>query len=110
MFQGGKSFGFMNGANYGTDPGARYSPQTTSYDYDAALDEAGRPTKKYFLLRDVIQHYTGIKPPPLPDPVPLASAPEFVLTESASLWENLPSPLESPQPRNMEEAGQSYGY
>ena len=45
MFHGGTSFGFMNGANYGSSPGSAYSPQTTSYDYDAALDEAGRPTK-----------------------------------------------------------------
>jgi beta-galactosidase len=38
MLHGGTSFGFMNGAN--GSPGAHdYWPQTTSYDYDAALDE-----------------------------------------------------------------------
>src|ERR1700757_4789201 len=110
MFQGGKSFGFMNGANYGTDPGARYSPQTTSYDYDAALDEAGRPTKKYYLLRDVIQKRTGITPPPLPKPIVIAAAPKFSLVDSASLWDNLPAPIKSEKPRSMENFGQSYGY
>ena len=50
MFHGGTTFGFMNGANFGKG----YEPETTSYDYDAALDESGRPTKKYFEFREVI--------------------------------------------------------
>jgi beta-galactosidase len=110
MFHGGTTFGFMNGANLGFGPDARYEPQTTSYDYDAALDEAGRPTKKFFLVRDVIQKHTGIAPPPLPEPLPLASLPVFALTESASLWDNLPVPVDSQDPKTMEDVGQSYGY
>ncbi len=110
MFHGGTTFGFMNGANMGSGPEARYAPQATSYDYDAALDEAGRPTKKFFLLRDVIQRHTGIVPPPLPEPSPLASVPTFALAESASLWDNLPSAIESDEPRTMEAVGQDYGY
>ena len=44
MFHGGSTFGFMNGANkYET-----YKPIISGYDYDAPLDEAGRPTKKFF--------------------------------------------------------------
>jgi beta-galactosidase len=110
MFHGGTSFGFMNGANYESGPSGHYSPQTTSYDYDAALDEAGRPTKKYYLLRDVIQKRTGVTPPPLPKPIPIAAIPEFSLTASASLWDNLPAPIKSEKPRSMENFGQSYGY
>jgi beta-galactosidase len=110
MFHGGTTRGFMNGANLGSGPNAHYEPQTTSYDYDAALDEAGRPTTKYFLLRDVIERRTGITPPPLPDPIALAPTPQFALTESASLWDNLPSPVAADQPENMEALGQSYGY
>jgi len=34
----------MNGAN---SNGKNYEPDVTSYDYDAALDESGRTTKKY---------------------------------------------------------------
>ena len=110
MFHGGTSFGFMNGANYGSPPGSPYTPQTTSYDYDAALDEAGRPTKKYYLLRDVIQKHTGISPSPLPEPIPIAAHPKFSLVDSASLWDNLPAPIKSEKPRSMENFGQSYGY
>ncbi len=51
MFHGGSTFGFMNGANI---DGGRYHPQTTSYDYDAALDESGRPTPKYLAFRAII--------------------------------------------------------
>lgn len=31
-----------------------YSPQLTSYDYDAPLTEAGDPTPKYFEIRNVV--------------------------------------------------------
>jgi beta-galactosidase len=62
MFHGGTTFGFMNGANLNTDTGNTYAPQTTSYDYDAPLDEAGRPTKKYFLFREAIARRTGAHP------------------------------------------------
>jgi beta-galactosidase len=107
MFHGGTSFGFMNGANI-NDRG--YLPLTTSYDYDAALDEAGRPTKKFYLFRDVIQRRTGITPPPLPEPLPIAGLATFQLTESAPLWSNLPAPVATDHPRSMETFGQNYGY
>jgi len=107
MFHGGTSFGFMNGANFGKDG---YLPLVTSYDYDAALDEAGRPTRKFYLFRDVIQRRTGIAPPPLPSPLPIAGVQEFQLTESAPLWSNLPTPVSVDHPRSMETFGQSYGY
>ncbi len=74
MFHGGTSFGFMNGANFGD---GTYIPQVTSYDYDAALDEAGRPTRKFYLFRDVIQRRTGISPPPLPAPLPIDAIARF---------------------------------
>ncbi|CDK01428.1 Beta-galactosidase [Microbacterium sp. C448] len=63
MFHGGTNFGLTNGAN---DKG-RYAAITTSYDYDAPLDEAGNPTEKYFAFRDVIARYA-----PIPDEVPSA--------------------------------------
>jgi beta-galactosidase len=107
MFHGGTSFGFMNGANYHDED---YLPLVTSYDYDAALDEAGRPTRKFFLFRDVIQRRTGITPPALPAPFPIASLASFPLGESASLWNNLPAPVGVEHPRSMETFGQDYGY
>ncbi len=107
MFHGGTSFGFMNGANGDEE---HYFPLVTSYDYDAALDEAGRPTRKFFLFRDVIQRRTGIIPPALPAPLPIASVASFPLEESASLWSNLPAPVAVEHPRSMETFGQNYGY
>jgi beta-galactosidase len=110
MFHGGTSFGFMNGANFGDGPGGSYLPLTTSYDYDAALDEAGRPTKKFYLFQDVIQRRTGVTPPPLPAALPIGGFAGVALTESAALWSNLPAPASAKHPRPMESFGQGYGY
>lgn len=53
MYFGGTNFGFWAGAN---DWGiGRYMADITSYDYDAPMDEAGNPTEKYMIFRDVIK-------------------------------------------------------
>lgn len=109
MFEGGTDFGWMNGAN-SSDKKPDYQPDVTSYDYDAALDESGRPTPKYFLFRDVIAKATGITPPPVPEVAAPIAIPPIQLTEAASLWDNLPKPIESPTPLTMERIGQNYGY
>lgn len=107
MFEGGTSFGFMSGANFER----AYEPDVTSYDYDAPLDEAGRPAKKFFSFRDVIQrHFKDQKLPPLPAATPVIALPKFTLDESASLWTNLSQPFVAERPRTMESLGQSYGY
>lgn len=107
MFHGGTSFGWMNGAN---SDGKTYEPDVTSYDYDAALDESGHPTPKYYAFRDVIARDTGAKLPPVPTPPPVTTLPAFTLDRSASLWENLPKPVHSDQPLAMEQMDQAYGY
>jgi beta-galactosidase len=107
MFHGGTTFGFMNGAN--VDRG-RYLPQTTSYDYDAALDESGRPTAKYFAFRDVIAKHTGVTPPHLPPIDSTIAIAPFTLSLAASLWDDLGTPVHVDRPRSMETFGQSYGY
>lgn len=107
MFHGGTTFGFMNGANI---DGGKYHPQTTSYDYDAALDESGRPTPKYFAFRDIIA--THVKEP-LPAAVVIDSTivvPQFTMSQSAELFQNLPKGIHAERPKNMEAIGQSYGY
>ena len=109
MFHGGTSFGWMNGAN-SDDTKKNYQPDVTSYDYDAALDESGRPTPKFFAFRDVIAKATGLTPPQVPEVAPPISIAPFRLVESASLWDSLPKPIESDHPPTMEEAGQSYGW
>ncbi|MEU9976310.1 beta-galactosidase [Streptomyces sp. NPDC051014] len=66
MFHGGTNFGLTNGAN---DKGV-YQPIATTYDYDAPLDEAGRPTGKYWAYRRVLAKYTE-----MPEEVPADAAP-----------------------------------
>ncbi|MCZ4603533.1 beta-galactosidase [Streptomyces sp. Lzd4kr] len=66
MFHGGTNFGLTNGAN---DKGI-YQPIATTYDYDAPLDEAGRPTAKYWAYREVLAKYTT-----LPDEIPETAEP-----------------------------------
>lgn len=107
MFHGGTTFGFMNGANW--DGG--YRPQTTSYDYDGALDESGVPSAKFAVFREAIaKHRAGEQFPALPAETPRIEIPEFGLNESSSLWSNIGAAVESPTPKPMESLGQSYGY
>lgn len=107
MFHGGTSFGWMNGAN---SDGKNYQPDTTSYDYDAPLDEQGTPREKFFAFRDVISRVTGRTLPAVPTPIPVKTFPISTQLESASLWSNLPAPVVSDKLLTMEDLGQSYGY
>lgn len=107
MFHGGTSFGYMNGANFGN----AYQPDVTSYDYDAPLDEAGRPRSKYFDLRKLIeQHSPATQIPALPAALPLIEIARFELTQSARLDGLLDNPIRSIEPKPMESLGQSYGF
>src|SRR3984885_8449542 len=81
MFHGGTNFGLTNGAN---DKGT-YQPITTSYDYDAPLDEAGNPTAKYWAFRDVIARYTTV-PPDLPSVAAPAPAFDVCFAQALPLW------------------------
>ncbi len=111
MFHGGTSFGFMSGASGGK---TGLLPDVTSYDYDAPLDEAGHPTPKYFAYRKVLAAFSPCGDesclPPVPEAPPVVALPSITLSDSASLWANLPAPVASQQPRPMEQFGQSYGY
>jgi beta-galactosidase len=107
MFHGGTSFGYMNGANFAK----AYQPDVTSYDYDAPLDEAGRPRAKYFDLKKLIrQHSHDEELLPLPPVLPLIDIPRFEFTESARLDSLLDNPIRSIEPKPMESVGQSYGF
>uniref|UniRef100_A0A5S6QR34 Beta-galactosidase n=1 Tax=Trichuris muris TaxID=70415 RepID=A0A5S6QR34_TRIMR len=52
VFHGGSNFGFMNGISS--------LPVTTSYDYDAPLNEAGDITSKFLAIRAQIERLTGV--------------------------------------------------
>jgi len=106
MFFGGTNFAFMNGSNYSD----HLEPSITSYDYDAPLDESGRPTPKYYLYRQAIQEATGITPPVVPTmPSPIKIAP-ISLTSSGDLLHNLPNAAGTyVNPPNFEQMGLAYG-
>lgn len=108
MFHGGTTFGWMNGAD--THKGHDYHPDTTSYDYDAPLDESGVPRYKFNLLKQAIVDVTKITPPDLPELVPHVSYPVDDVKRSASLWDFLPEPVESANPLTFEDLDQSFGY
>jgi len=101
MFHGGTNFGFMAGANNG---GKGYEPDLTSYDYDAPLDEQGRPTEKYMALRKLLGSTAAV-----PEPIPAMSVPAIQMQPYASIWNVLPSPILSPQPKPFEAIGQQSG-
>jgi beta-galactosidase len=77
MTHGGTSFGHWAGSN---SPG--FAPDVTSYDYDAPINEWGRPTPKYHLLRETLAKYSDKKLPAIPKaPMPLITIPQFELKE-----------------------------
>jgi beta-galactosidase len=108
MFNGGSTFGWMNGAD--THQGFDYHPDTSSYDYDAPLDERGQPRDKFYLFRSVIEDVTHAKLPPLPQVVQPVKFPISSTALSASLWRNLPTPIKSKSLLTFEDLDQSYGY
>jgi beta-galactosidase len=108
MFHGGTNFGFWNGAN--SSDSHAYQPTTTSYDYDAALDEAGRPTEKFFAFREAIATARGVLPSQIPEAPRTTEIAECSLDSCAPLADALGTPLESKTPLSMEALGQSFGY
>jgi len=109
VIHGGTNFGFTAGANSG---GKGYEPDVTSYDYDAPITESGQITPKYLALRKLIGSYLpkGKKLPPIPEQVPMMEIPAIGLQAFASVWDKLPQPVESVQPKPMEAYNQDYGF
>jgi len=105
VIHGGTNFGFTAGANSG---GKGYEPDITSYDYDAPINEQGRPTKKYFALRELIAKHAGPLPE-IPEPMPVMEIAEIEMKAFTSVWDNLPEPVHSVQPKPFEAYNQDYG-
>lgn len=123
MFHGGTSFGFLNGANvadsYTDNRG--FQPDTSSYDYDAPLTEAGDYTDKYVTIREVIAKYNGIltKLPEAPAQIERVAYPELAVGNQllfSEIVERVPEKFEYADVIPMEllpinnNSGQSYGY
>jgi len=110
MFHGGTTRGFMNGSNYkGFTP---FEPQTSSYDYDAPLDEAGNATKKFMAFRRVIARHlpAGVRLPEVPKAKPAMVLPEIRLTEVGGLFNALPAAVAADTPLSFEDLHQAYGF
>ncbi len=109
MFIGGTNFGFTSGANHYE----KFTPDVTSYDYDAMLSECGDVTPKYMAAREVIQKYIDYELPPVPENREKIAYGKVKITHSGGLFDNLDnisSPIFSNVPRCMEHYGQGYGY
>ncbi|MBV5348076.1 beta-galactosidase, partial [bacterium] len=110
VIHGGTNFGYWAGAN--AFKPTQYQPDVTSYDYDAPINEMGQATPKYFVLRNLLAKYLPAKQklPAVPSAIPVIEIPEIKLTVSASVWDNLPAAIQSPQPKPMEMFGQKGGF
>ncbi|MGZ3837465.1 MAG: glycoside hydrolase family 35 protein [Flavisolibacter sp.] len=107
VVHGGTNFGFTAGANAFSP--YQYQPDLTSYDYDAPINEQGRPTPKYFMLRRLIQQYTGHKLPDLPEPVSTIEIGSIDMKKEYNLWNYKMKFSSSAQPKPMEDFGQNQG-
>jgi beta-galactosidase len=110
MVHGGTTRWFWNGANMSrTEP---YMPQTSSYDYDAPIDEAGNATPKYMAMREVIIKHLpkNVVLPDVPAKKNSIAIKEFRLNQSSALFSNLSSPIAVSTPLSFEDFGQGYGY
>jgi len=105
MAHGGTSFGFSSGAD------RPFKPDTSSYDYDAPISEAGWPTDKFYKTRDLFQKYLlpGETIPEPPAKNPVISIPPVQVKEVAPLFRNLPAPVAAESFKNMEAYDQDFG-
>ena len=104
MAHGGTSFGFWSGAD------RPFKPDTSSYDYDAPISEAGWTTDKFFKTRELFRKYLlpgeTIPEPPAKNPV-IAIAPMEV--KEAVLLLNVAPMTEDKEFRSMEYYDQGFG-
>ena len=109
VIHGGTNFGYTAGANSG---GKGYEPDVTSYDYDAPISEQGVATPKFMALRKLLGSYLpkGKKLPPMPDPIPTLQMTIESMKPFTSVWDNLPAPVNSVQPKPFEAYNQDYGF
>lgn len=108
MFHGGTNFGPFGGANQDDQNG--YTPDTTSYDYDALLDERGNITQKYLECQKVISKYVNL-PEIEVENIPSKTYKNVKYQGSANIFGN--NQLESvfnSSPLSMEQLGYGFGY
>lgn len=105
MTHGGTTFGHWAGAN---SPG--FSPDCTSYDYDAPISESGQATTKYWELRKMLADFNkGGQTYEVPEPLPTIAFDKVTFDEVAALFENLPASQHYDSIVTMEECNQGWG-
>ena len=106
MAHGGTTFGFWSGCD------RPFKPDVSSYDYGAPVSEAGWTTEKFFQTRNLISKYLMPGEPALPEspaPNPTTTFPSVRLTRFAPLFDNLPVPVVTNNPKTMEYYDQARG-
>ena len=107
MAHGGTTFGWWAGCN------APFRPQTSSYDYDAPISEAGwaHPTK-FTALRNLFSKYLneGEEIPEPPAKNPLQTGFSNVKPLAASILKSSLKPIKSEEPLSFEKADFGYGF
>ena len=106
MAHGGTTFGLWGGCD------RPFRPDTTSYDYDAPIGEAGWIGEKFRTYRECLARH--LKPGEvLPEPparLPVMAVPPFTLTETAPVFANLPAKvIAAESPKNIEQYDISRG-
>ena len=105
MAHGGTTFGLWSGCD------RPFKPDTSSYDYDAPISEAGWTTPKFFQTRALFSKYL-LPGEVLPDPPaqnPVITFASVELTNTAPVFANLPTPVIDKTPQPMESYDQGYG-
>ncbi|MGW0734634.1 beta-galactosidase [Streptomyces sp. NPDC002851] len=93
MAHGGTNFAGWAGANRaGELHDGRLLPDVTSYDYDAPIDELGRPTAKFHAFREVLAAYAD---GPLPELPPAPGELRHATTAAPTAWVHLPTVLDT---------------
>lgn len=106
MAHGGTTFGLWGGCD------RPFRPDTTSYDYDAPISEAGWIGAKFKAYRKAMTPFLapGETLPEPPPPMPVMTIPAFALNQSAPLAASLPARvIRDLSPRPIEEYDISRG-
>ncbi|HEY1663537.1 MAG TPA: beta-galactosidase family protein [Verrucomicrobiae bacterium] len=105
MAHGGTTFGLWSGCD------RPFKPDTSSYDYDAPISEAGWPTEKFFETRALFSKYLlpGETLPDVPATNAVVAIPPVEATQSAPILGNLPKGIDDENPGTMEKYNQGYG-
>lgn len=105
MVHGGTTFGLWSGADH------PFKPDTSSYDYDAPISEAGWPTEKFYKTRELFSQYLmpGEKLPKVPPTNAVIAVAPVAASACAPVFQNLPKAIDDTAPQPMERYHQGQG-